>query len=120
MALPGLVVGDDDRHVLHFVELLLKREFQVLGASTGREALDLVSGQRPLLVLLDSRMPEMSGLEALRCLRADPATRTLPVFLMSSDLNPAFRREVLAAGADGFLAKPFTARALRSLLASSR
>ena len=39
MALPGLVVGDDDRHVLHFVELLLQGEFQVLGASNGREVL---------------------------------------------------------------------------------
>ena len=111
-------MGDDDRHVLHFVHLLLQREFEVLRASNGREVLELVNGQRPSRVLLDSRMPEMGGLETLRRLRADPATRGMLVFLMSSDQSPTFRREVLAAGADGFLAKPFTAKALRTMLRS--
>jgi CheY-like chemotaxis protein len=120
MSLPRIVVGDDDRHVLNFVELLLRRDFDVVRAADGKQVLERVNGELPALVLLDSRMPEMSGLETLRLLRADPSTRTLPVFLMSSDRTPVFRRKVLAAGANGFLAKPFTAKGLRTLLQSGR
>jgi len=78
----------------------------VLTASNGVEALDLARERRPGLVLLDIRMPEMSGIEVCRQLRADPQTRRVRILVVSGVDVREVLEESMAAGADDFIAKP--------------
>ncbi len=95
---------DDNREVL---ELVLAWEgFEISQASSGREALAKVARQAPDLILLDLMMPEMTGYEVLETLKADPATRAIPVMMVSAITDPGVKARALAAGAESFLSKP--------------
>lgn len=78
-----------------------------MSAANGAEALALVSEQQPDLVLLDLNMPVMSGIEALQRLKADPASREVPVVVVSSDGDVEQIAACLKLGADDYLPKPF-------------
>lgn len=101
----GLVlIVDDEEDLAAAVELLLRRAgFRTYKVFDGKAGLDAAAELMPDLVLLDYEMPEMDGLQVIERLRADPATRTMPVLLSSAG------RVSLAdiQRADGFLAKPF-------------
>jgi two-component system response regulator len=71
-------------------------------------------GGRPQLVLLDLKMPRMDGLEVLRRIRADEATATLPVVVLTSSERQEDREEALRAGATWFVCKPIDGRRFRS------
>lgn len=75
-------------------------------AEDGEAGLARVRDARPDLVLLDVKMPRMDGFEALRALRADPATRSLPVVMFSSSEVGADVERARTLGADGYLTKP--------------
>src|SRR5688572_19059118 len=80
--------------------------FEVTEASTGGDALRLVS-RNPLLVLLDIRLPDMSGLEVCRRIKTDPRTATVPVIYLSAAYGDcADRVRGLASGADAYLVQP--------------
>jgi CheY-like chemotaxis protein len=64
------------------------------------------------LVLLDLHMPKLGGIEVLQELRSDPASRTLPVLVVSADAMAEVEKEVMAAGADGYISKPLEVREL--------
>jgi two-component system phosphate regulon response regulator PhoB len=109
-----VVVADDEPVVRHLVHatLALGAPVEVLEARTGAEALALVR-RRPIdLLLLDVGMPELDGLETCRALKADPATRHIPVVFLSARAQPADRDAGAAAGASGYLTKPFSPRVL--------
>jgi adenylate cyclase len=101
-----LVVDDTPQNVKLLKRLLSATGYDVVTASSGAEALALIAGDKPDLVLLDVVMAEMSGYQVCRAIRADPATALLPVVMVTS-LDPAEERvKGIEVGADDFLSKP--------------
>lgn len=86
--------------------LLTPRGYNVLAATSGSEALTLITREQPDLVLLDIVMPGMDGYEVVRRLREDVATQTLPVVMLTSS-GETEKLKALEAGADDFIQKPF-------------
>ena len=115
----GLVlVADDDEDILMLVRLILERAgFEVIAARDGAEAVELACARPPQLVVLDVTMPEVDGLEALERLRADERTAGVPVLLLSSRVQEADVERGLAAGATGYVPKPFSPRDLTARVA---
>jgi putative two-component system response regulator len=104
-----LLIVDDDAAVRRVLERLLVAEgYEVLQAGDGLQALAAVWGDVVIdTIVLDMRMPGMSGLDVCRKLRSDPRTEHTPVVFVTGMDDRAFRREALQAGATDFLGKPF-------------
>jgi DNA-binding response OmpR family regulator len=110
---PVLLVADDDEDILMLVQLRLSRSgYEVVVARDGEEALRLTREKQPDLAVLDWMMPKASGLEVLRAIRADAATREIPVVLLTARASEADIQEGLDAGADDYIAKPFSPQEL--------
>src|SRR4051794_29427333 len=101
-----LAVDDTPTGIKLLQGILEPRGYTALAATSGPEALAQVASDPPDLILLDVVMPEMSGLEVCRRLRADPATRALPIILITASGDQP-KVEALEAGADDFITKPF-------------
>ncbi|HET6846057.1 MAG TPA: SpoIIE family protein phosphatase, partial [Anaerolineales bacterium] len=114
-----LIVDDEPLNIDYLQQELETPEFVTLTASNGQEALDRVSDQSPDLILLDIMMPVMDGFETLRRLKADAATRNLPVIIISaaSDINSVVKG--IQLGAEDYLPKPFEPTLLRARISSS-
>jgi diguanylate cyclase (GGDEF)-like protein len=107
-----ILVVDDNADMREFVRRLLAPYWDVEVAADGMQALDLVWREPPDLILTDIMMPNLDGIGLLRALRNDSRTRTLPVILFSARAREQARVEGLAAGANDYLVKPFSAREL--------
>ena len=115
---PCVLVVDDDRKVLELLEIAYTSHgFRVLAAADGHEAMQKVLTERPDLLVLDVRLPRKSGLEVCEMLRRDPDEFHLPIILVSGTGDTDARLKGFTAGADDFLAKPFSPR---ELIARSR
>jgi CheY-like chemotaxis protein len=107
MTPPRILVVDDQAINVQLLRLKLEREgMQVLTAPSGREALAQAATARPDLILMDLLMPDMDGLTACRQLKADPATRDIPVIFLTASPSKEHRQEGRAAGAADYLVKP--------------
>jgi PAS domain S-box-containing protein len=107
-----ILVVDDNADMRVYVSGLLSRYWSVDAVEDGEAALALIREKPPDLVLTDVMMPRMGGFELLRALRASPATRGLPVILLSARAGEEATVEGLETGADDYLQKPFSAREL--------
>ncbi len=108
MANPKILVVDDEPDVVALIERTLKSEgFAVVSAYDGIGALDLVSSEKPDLVLLDIMMPMMSGYEVCEQIKSNPQTQNVPVVCLSSAHAADARAQSLKAGAVELLTKPF-------------
>lgn len=101
-----LVVDDIPTNVRLLEARLSAEYFEVLTASSGREALDICQSAPIDIVLLDVMMPEMDGFETCRRLKADPQTQHIPVLMVTALDQPSDRVKGLEVGADDFLTKP--------------
>jgi CheY-like chemotaxis protein len=98
-----LVVEDDMTCVYLWQRYLSKSGFRAISIQEGKGALDLVRRERPNLVVLDVMLPDIDGWQVLRALKADPATRDIPVLICSALRE---KKRGMASGADGYLQKP--------------
>ena len=101
-----VLIVEDDRFLRRACETSLRRRgFDVVTASDGEEALRLVREEPPALLLLDMLMPKVGGIELLRTLRADPATRDVRVLILSNSSRQADIDEATRLGIYGYLVK---------------
>lgn len=101
-----LVVDDDPQNLLAFSELLRSKGYDVLRATSGRAGLQLARNKLPDLVLLDVMLPDLSGLEVCRQIKADPKLMNVFVILCSGQASsPSSRVAGLESGADDYIAK---------------
>jgi DNA-binding response OmpR family regulator len=115
---PSVLVVDDDKRVLELLEIAFSSHgFRVMSASDGHEAMQKALTDRPDLLVLDVRLPRKSGLEVCEMLRRDPEELHVPIILVSASGETDARLRGFMAGADDFLAKPFSPK---ELIARSR
>ncbi|OAN28036.1 ATP-binding protein [Pseudomonas oryzihabitans] len=108
-----IVLADDNADMRGYVERLLKESgYQVEAVADGRAAVEAVQRQLPALVLSDVMMPVLDGFGVLRALRSDEGTGQVPIILLSARAGEEASIEGIAAGADDYLVKPFSAREL--------
>ena len=101
-----LVVDDIPENVRLLEAVLVRRGYEVVTATDGRAALDLVETEEPDLILLDVMMPGLDGYAVCSQLRANEATAVLPVIMVTSSVGQE-KRKAIEAGADDFIPKPF-------------
>ena len=106
---PTLVlVVDDDPVILRLLEVNFEMEgFEVLTAADGEAGLAVAVARQPDVIVSDVMMPRMSGLELARALKADAATATIPLILLSAKAQVHDVRAGMDAGVDDYLTKPF-------------
>lgn len=108
-----VLVADDDRDIRELVAFrLAKGGYEVITAEDGGQALELARSRRPALAVLDVMMPHLSGYEVTRSLRADEATRPIPVILLTARVQETDVARGFEAGADDYLKKPFSPQEL--------
>ena len=113
-----LVVDDLPANTRVLEALLLRDGYRVTCAENGEQALEEVAKCRPDLVLLDILMPKLDGYEVCRRLKSDPATRLIPVVLVTGLADTDSRIRGLEVGADDFMSKPFIIPEMRARVAS--
>jgi CheY-like chemotaxis protein len=112
-----LVVDDDARNIFALTSLLENHEMEVISATNGRQAIDLIRETPDLsVVLMDIMMPEMDGYETMREIRQQPEFRTLPILALTAKAMKGDREKCLQAGASDYIAKPVNTDQLLSLL----
>ena len=110
---------DDNQDNIFLLRRLFRRscpEIALYTAMTGGEGVQAAIDERPALILLDNRLPDTNGEQVLRELATIPATAAIPVVILSADSSPVIVKELIAAGAADFLAKPFDGPQLLAIL----
>ena len=113
-----VLFADDNADMRDYVRRLLAGLYDVETVAEGESALRAARERTPDLIVADIMMPGMDGLELLRVLRADSRASQIPVILLSARAGEESKVEGLAAGADDYLVKPFTARELLARVSS--
>jgi len=101
-----LVVEDNAKNMTLLRDVLRATGYRTLEASTAGQALMLATEHGPALVLMDVRLPDMDGVEALRRLRLDERTASIPVLAITAQAMKGDRERFGEAGFDGYLSKP--------------
>jgi two-component system, cell cycle response regulator DivK len=107
-----LVVDDhqDNRRILR--DLLASAGYEVIEATTGDDGVAMAKARTPDLILMDIQLPGIDGYEATRRIKADDALRRIPLIVVTSYALSGDDAKALAAGADAYVAKPFSPRAM--------
>lgn len=111
-----LVVEDNDLTLRFLKDLLEMNGYSVLLATSGEPVLEVALQQKPALIVLDIQLPGISGMEVARQLKADVATRPIPIIAATAHAISGDRRQILASGCDDYIAKPFRAQDLLRLI----
>ncbi|MBU0935819.1 MAG: response regulator [Spirochaetes bacterium] len=115
-AVTALIVDDQLTNRLVLKELLEKVGFQIIEAVNGREAVERAIETRPAIVFMDIKMPVLDGYGAVKLLKENPQTAALKVFALTASAFTHDEKKIVAAGFDGFLAKPFKTGQLYHLI----
>src|SRR5512136_3047078 len=120
MTRPKILIVDDEPFNVDYLEQELEEaDHETITAVNGRDALDKVQGEAPDLILLDIMMPVMDGYEVLSRLKANPATRDIPVIIISADNDLRSVVKGIQLGAEDYLPKPFEPILLHARISSS-
>src|SRR5689334_17224103 len=112
-----VLLAEDDPDIRLVSRLALKRAgFQVTATANGRELLERVAEVKPDVIMLDYMMPELDGAETCRRLKADPATRDIPVVFVTAKSQGFQIEEGRKLGALGYIVKPYDALTLGAQL----
>ena len=101
-----LIVEDNEKNRKLVRDVLQFKGYRTLEAETAEIGLALARESRPALILMDIQLPGMNGIDALGHLRADPATRDIPVMAVTASAMTQDRQKILGAGFDAYQSKP--------------
>ena len=107
-----LVVEDNEKNMKLFRDVLDASGFRTIEATSGGQAVERATQETPDLVLMDIQMPDFDGIEALKRLRADDRTTSIPILALTAQAMQGDRERFLAAGFDGYISKPVNVREL--------
>ncbi len=103
-----ILIAEDERDIRDLVAFTLRfAGYEVVAAANGEEAVQLAPKENPDLILMDVRMPRMTGYEACRVMKSDPNLRDIPVVFLSAKGQESEIQTGLDAGAEEYLLKPF-------------
>ncbi len=112
-----ILTVDDSASILQVEKVVLGGAgYEVVQAADGAEALDELDGQKLDLVLTDLNMPRVDGVALIRAIRANPAYRLTPIIMITTESDDAKKQEGKAAGATGWIVKPFTPEQLLAVV----
>jgi len=111
-----LVVEDteDNRRILR--DLLTRAGFELIEAADGESGVSMATTHRPDLILMDIQLPVLDGYEATRRIRANPDTHSIPIIAVTSYALSGDETKAIAAGCDGYVAKPFSPRKILAMV----
>jgi two-component system, cell cycle response regulator DivK len=111
-----LVVEDteDNRRILR--DLLTRAGFELIEATDGQAGVSMATDHQPDLILMDIQLPVFDGYEATRRIKANPATRNIPIIAVTSYALSGDETKALAAGCDGYVAKPYSPRRILAMV----
>ena len=101
-----LIVEDNDKNLKLVRDVLQVKGYATLEAGTAEDGIRLAAERVPDLILMDIQLPGMSGIEALKVLRANPATSAIPVIAVTASVMQQDRNQITEAGFDGYIGKP--------------
>jgi two-component system alkaline phosphatase synthesis response regulator PhoP len=107
-----ILIADDEAGIRLTLGKTLDKDYVVLEATNGEEAVEIAKGQKPDLILMDLIMPKMDGYAACSQIKADPATKGIPVVILTAvghEFNKKFAAEM---GAEAYITKPFSIQGL--------
>jgi two-component system cell cycle response regulator DivK len=114
---PILVVDDNATNMKLLRVLLTSQGYDVRTAGDASDAMEVIKGFRPRLILMDIQLPGMSGLELTSLLKADPATRDILIVAITAYAMKGDEEKARRAGCDGYISKPIDTRTLASVIA---
>ena len=109
-----ILLVDDDQVSLTLLENILSDEYETVSCRSGEEALEVIAGEKPDIVILDITMPGMNGYEVCRVLKSDDATKSIPVIFVTVSGNESDETKGFEVGAADFISKPYSRSVLRS------
>ena len=112
-----LIVEDNPKNMMVTEMSLRAKGYTLLKATDGEEALGIATKERPDLIIMDLRLPKMSGLEVTRRLREDKALNHIPIIAITAYVAKGGREQAINAGCDAYLPKPFNTREFPGLIA---
>lgn len=112
-----ILVVDDEPDLLRLLQLELEAQrYEVITASSGQEALELVSAVHPDVIVMDVLMPQLDGIQACQRLKSDPVTRRIPVIFLTVRSGASIEAEHVLHRPDFIVNKPFDRRRLLSVI----
>jgi CheY-like chemotaxis protein len=112
-----VLIVDDEPNVRRLSHKILSNKFDIVEAEDGIQAIDVATAQKPDVILMDMMMPKMDGLTACHVIRNDPATKSIPVIMVTAigfELNIKLSEQM---GAAGYVTKPFSPQDLLDTIA---
>ena len=107
-----LLVEDNEDNLLIYSTILRHSGYAVVEARDGQAGIDAAKKEHPGLILMDVSIPVIDGLEATRRLKADPATKDIPIIALTAHALASDQQKALEAGCDSYIAKPAEPRAV--------
>jgi len=114
-----ILIVDDEPSIRLTITRMLGKDYVVTEATNGEEAVEIAREQKPDLILMDLMMPNMDGYTACSLIKADQATKMIPVIILTAighEFNKKFATEM---GADGYTTKPFTTQELMAAITTA-